>query len=98
MLMQRRLECRAGSPLRGNDTLFLSFPLILVTEREPSGVRHTIATLPKTLDPRVRGDDAAVSNRCDPSGLALGHPRHLAVVWVAKVILVKPASRAASIT
>jgi hypothetical protein len=30
-----------------------SFP----RKREPSGVRHTIATFPKTLDPRFRGDD-----------------------------------------
>ena len=38
------------------------------------------------MDPRFREDDTAVSNRGDPSGLALGHPRHLAVVCVAKVM------------
>jgi len=30
---------------------------------EPSGVRRTTSAFPKTLDPRLRGDDAAVSNR-----------------------------------
>jgi hypothetical protein len=32
----------------------VSFP----RNREPSGVRNCYAALPKTLDPRLRGDDA----------------------------------------
>src|ERR1022692_4696556 len=34
------------------------------------------APFPKTLDPRFRGDDAAVSNRCDAARLALGRLRN----------------------
>ena len=36
----------------------------------------------ESLDSRLRGDDAAVSDRCDASRLALGHPRYFKSISV----------------
>jgi hypothetical protein len=52
--------------------------------RHSRGSGSPVALVRKTLDPRFRGDDAAVSNRSDPSGLALGHPRHLTTTHLSR--------------
>ena len=49
--------------------------------REPSGRRFR----PRPLDPRLRGDDAVVSNRATATPCALGRPRHLIALTLLRI-------------
>src|SRR5439155_5509654 len=55
-----------------------------------SGDPASMRALQKTLDPRIRGDDAAVSNRASASPRALGHPRHLTACTLSQSVFVYP--------
>src|SRR5450755_741264 len=56
---------------------FARLPLILATGRRPGCRCRASAIFPKPLDPRLRGDDAAFSNRGDATRLALGRLRNV---------------------
>ena len=70
------------APAEAGTQRFPSFP----RKREPSGVRGETATIPKTLDPRFRGDDGSVSicfHRRNASRGAIDEAGWLAIGWLA---------------
>src|SRR2546423_15167630 len=76
----RRHSRGSGNPLGTTSTSLPSFPRKRKSAAPSFPLKRESIGYFVELDPRFPGDDAAVSNRCDPSGLALRHPRHFSLV------------------